>query len=75
MSNRTAIISRHKKVLLIQRTEPAYPVPPCNCRTKTSSPMKGLYSESFIIYKATLTSDGIAKNYYDCNETKFKTRF
>ena len=37
--------------------------------------MKGLYCKSSIIYKATLISDGIAKNYYGCSETEFKTCF
>ena len=31
--------------------------------------------ESSIIYKATLTSNGIARHYYGCSETEFKTRF
>ena len=75
MPNMAAIISRHNKALLALRTKPANTVPPCNCRTKTSCPMKGLCRESSIIYKATLTSDGIAKNYYGCSETKLKTRF
>ena len=71
MPNMAAIISRHNKALLTQKTEPANTVPPCNCRTKISCSMKGLSCESFIIYKATLTSDGIAKNYYGCSETEF----
>ena len=75
MPNMAAIISRHNKAFLVQRTEPASTVPPWNCREKTSCPMKGLYRESSIIYKATLTTDGIAKNYYGCSETEFKTRF
>ena len=70
-----AIISRHNKALLAQRIEPANTVAPCNCRVKTSCPMKGQCRESSIIYKATLTSDGIAKSYYGCSETEFKTRF
>ena len=70
-----AIISRHNKVLLAQRTEPASTVPPCNCRAKTRCSIKGKCCESSIIYKATLTTDGIAKNYYGCSETEFKTRF
>ena len=74
MPNIAAIISRHNKALLTQRTEPANAVPPCNCRTKTSCPMKGLCRESSI-YKATLTSDGIAKNYYGYSETEFKARY
>ena len=37
--------------------------------------MKGPCRENSIIYKATLTSDGIAKNYYGCSETEFKTHF
>ena len=59
MPNMAAIISRHNKVLLAQRTEPANTVPPCNRRAKTIFPMKGQCHESSIIYKATLTSDGI----------------
>ena len=72
MPNMAAIISRHNKALLTQRTEPANTVPPCNCRAKTSCPMKGQCRESSIIYKATLPSDRIAKNYYGCSETEFK---
>ena len=75
MLNMAAIISRHNKVLLSQRINPANTVPPCNCRTKTSCLMTGLCRENSIIYKATLTSDGIAKNYYGCSENKFKTRY
>ena len=75
MPNMAAIVSRYNKVLLAQRTEPANTVPPCNCRTKTSCLMKRLCSKSSIIYKATLTSDGIAKNYCGYSETKFKTCF
>ena len=73
MPNMAAIISRHNKALLTQRTKPANTVPPCNCRIKTNCPMKGLSRKSSIIYKATLTSDGIAKNYYGCSETATKT--
>ena len=75
MPNMAAIISRHNKALLAQRTEPANTVPPCNCKAKTSCPMKGQCRKNSIIYKATLTTDGIAKNYYVCSETEFKTRF
>ena len=75
MPNMAAIISKHNKALLAQRTEPANTVPPCNCRAKTNCPMKGLCRESSIIYKATLTSDDIAKNYYSRSKTEFKTRF
>ena len=75
MPNMAAIISGHNKALLAQKTEPASTVPPCNCRAKTSCTMKGQCRESSIIYKATLTTDGIAKNYYDCSKTEFKTRF
>ena len=75
MPNMAAIIFRQNKALLAQRTEPSSTVPPCNCRAKTSCPLKGQHRESSIIYKATLTTDGIAKNYYGCSETEFKTRF
>ena len=53
MPNMAATIARHNKALLTQRTEPANTVPPCNCRTKTSCPMKGLCRKNSIIYKAT----------------------
>ena len=75
MPNMAAIISRHNKALLAQRTKPAKTVSPCNCRTKASCSVKGLCCESSIIYKATLTSNGIAKNYYGCSETRSKTPF
>ena len=75
MPNMAAIISRHNKALLAQRIEPASTIPPCNCRAKTSCSMKGQCRESFIIYKATLTTDSIAKNYYGCSEIAFKTHF
>ena len=75
MPNMAAIIFRHNKALLAQRTEPANTVPPCNCRAKTTCLMKGQCRESSIVYKATLTSDDIAKNYYGCSQTEFKTRF
>ena len=75
MLNMAAIITRHNKALLAQRIESANTVQPCNYRAKTSCVIKGLCRENSIIYKATLTSDGIAKNYYGCSETEFKTRF
>ena len=75
MPNMAAIISRLNKALLAQRIEPASTVPSCNCRAKTSCTMKGQCRESSIIYKATLTTDGIAKNCYVCSETEFKTCF
>ena len=43
--------------------------------SRTSCPMKGLCRESSIIYIASLTSEGIAKNYYGCSETEFKTSY
>ena len=61
MPNMAAIISKHNKALLTQKTKPANTVPSCNCRTKTSCLMKGLCRESSIIYKATLTSDALPK--------------
>ena len=75
MPNMAAIISRHNKALLAQKTKSANTVLPCYCRDKTSFSMKGQCRESPIIYKATLTSNGIAKNYYGCSETEFKTRY
>ena len=75
MSNMAAIISRHSRKLLSKRAESAYITPPCNCRNKASCSLKGKCRESFIIYTATLKSGDVAKHYYGCCETKFKTRF
>ena len=54
MPNMAAIISRHNKKLLSNRAESACITPPCNCKNKTSCPLKGNCRESSIIYKATL---------------------
>ena len=75
MPNMAAIISRHNKKLLSNRAESAYTTPPCNCKNKTSCPLKGNCRESSIIYKATLKSGNVEKHYYGCCEMKFKTRF
>ena len=75
MPNMAAIISKHNKKLLLIRAESACITPPCNCRNKTSYPLKGSCRESSIIYKPTLKSDDVAKHYYGCCETEFKTRF
>ena len=70
-----AIISKHNKKLLSNRAKSSCFTPPCNCRNKTSSPLKGNCHQSSIIYKATLKSGDVAKHYYGCSETEFKTRF
>ena len=75
MLNKADIISRHNKKLLSNRAKSACIPLPCNCRNKTSCPLKGKYSQSSIIYKATLKSGDVAKHYYGCCETEFKTRF
>ena len=49
--------------------------PPCNCRNKANYPLEGKCRESSIVYNATLKSNGIARNYYGCSETEFKTGF
>ena len=75
LPNMAAIISRHNKTLLDNKFNPTKATPPCNCRNKTSCPLKGKCRESSIIYKATLTTDSTTKNYYGCSETEFKTRY
>ena len=49
--------------------------PPCNCRNKANYLLEGKCCKSSIIFKATLKSNGIARHYYGCSETEFKTRF
>ena len=51
MPNMAAIISRHNKKLLSNRDESACTTPPCNCRNKTSCPLKGNCRESSISTK------------------------
>ena len=75
MPNMATIISRHNKAFLAQRPSLPELYRLATAGLKPSCPMKGQYRESFIIYKATLTTDGIAKNYYGCSETEFKTHF
>ena len=59
----------------ISRADPRRTTPPCNCRNKANCSLEGKCRESYIIYKATLKSDGIARHYYGCSEAEFKTRF
>ena len=75
MSNISTIIFKHNKALLAHRTEPANTMPLCNCRAKASYPIKRQCCKRSIIYKTTLTSGGIANNYYGCCEPEYKTRF
>ena len=75
MPNMAAIMSKHNKIALQNRTDPRRTTPPCNCRNKANCPLEGKCRESSIIYKATRKSNGIARHYYGCSETEFKTRF
>ena len=74
MPNMAAIISKHNKNTLQNRAVFRRTTPPCNCRNKVNCPLEGKCRESSIIYKATLKSNGIARHYYGCSETEFKTR-
>ena len=62
MPNMAAIISRHKKKVLLNRAESACITTPCNCRNKTNCPLKGNCRQSSIIYKATLKSGNMEKH-------------
>ena len=72
MLNMAAIISKHNKIALQNRAGPRRTTPSCNCRKKANCPLERKCRESSIIYKATLKSNGIARHYYGCSETKFK---
>ena len=75
MPNMAAIISKHNKIALQNRAVFRRTTTPCNCRNKANCPLEGKCCESSIIYKAALKSNGIARHYYGCSETEFKTRF
>ena len=75
MPNMAAIISRHNKIVLSNKTTANSTPPPCNCRNKVSCPLEGKCCKSFIVYKACLISGNAANNYYGCCETEFKARF
>ena len=75
MPNMAAIISMHNKIALQNRADHRYTTPPCNCRNKANCLLEGKCRGSSIIFKATLKSSGIARHYYGCSETEFKTRF
>ena len=75
MTNMAAVISKHNKIALQNRADLRLTTPLCNCRNKANCPLEGKCHKNFIIYKATLNSKNIARNYYGCNETEFKTSF
>ena len=75
MPNMAAIISKHNKIALQNRTVFRRTTPPCNCRDKANCPLEGNCRKSSNIYNATLKSNGKARHYYGCSETEFKTRF
>ena len=75
MPNMADIISKHNKIALQNRADPHCTTPPCNCRNKANCPLEGKCLESSIICKAVLKCNGIARHYYGCSETKFKTHF
>ena len=75
MPNMAAVISRHNKKNLTTNKSCSCRAPPCNCRDKKNCPLKGDCRESSIIYKATISAEGVSKNYYGCSETQFKTRY
>ena len=75
MPNMAAIISKHNKIVLSNKTTANSTTPPCNCRNKVSCPLEGKCRESSVGYKACLISGNAANNYYGCCETEFKARF
>ena len=75
MPNMAAIISKRNKIALQNRANSRRTTPPSNCRNKANCPLEGKCRESSIIYKTALKSNGIARHYYGCSETKFKTLF
>ena len=75
MPNMAAIISRHNKIVLSNKTTANSTTPPCNCRNKVSCPLEGKCRESSIVYKACLISGNAANNYYGCCETEFTACF
>ena len=70
-----AIILRHNKIVLSNKTTAKSTTPTCNCRNKVSCLLEGKCHESSVVCKACLISDNTANNYYGCCETEFKARF
>ena len=70
-----AIISRHNKIVLSNKTTANSTTPPRNCRNKVSCPLEGKCRENSVVYKGCLILGNAANNYYGCCETKFKARF
>ena len=75
MPNMAAIISRHNKIVLSNKTTANSTTPPCNYRNKVNCPLEGKCHKSSIVYKACLLSGNTANNYYGCCETEFKISF
>ena len=70
-----AIIYRHNKIILSNRTNTNRTTPPCDCRNKASCQLEGKCRESSIVYKACLISGYAASNYYGCCKMEFNARF
>ena len=49
MPNMAAIISRHNKIVLFNKTTANSTTPPCNCRNKLSCPLEGKCRKSSIV--------------------------
>ena len=75
MPNMANLISKHNKTVLKRKANSSNTTPPCNCRVKTSCPLKRKCREKCIIYKATLTSDDSTMHYRGSCETDFKAHF
>ena len=53
------IISSHNKKLLGNKQEPKTTIAPCNCRNSANCPLNKECREKAVIYKASITSDGL----------------
>ena len=67
-----AIISAHNKSILNKNQISARD---CNCRDKSACPIDGKCCEKTVIYKAEIEVGGQKKNYIECTEGEFKTRY
>ena len=66
MPNMAAIISKHNKITLQNRANPRHTTLSCSCWNKVNCPFFGrkmLQKLHYCIYRATLKSNGIARQY------------
>lgn len=74
MKNINSIIKSHNTKIM-KKSEKQAPAKSCNCRDKTSCPLRGECLSNAVVYKATVLSDNTSVSYIGLSGGSFKTRY